>query len=181
MTVIGRPLVSVAIGSSVDIGKDIDLMSSSRFCLSASLYAPCKIKTICPSARIYIGDGVSLNGTSLVCRSSSISIGARTMIGPNVTIFDSPYHFLWPISARNYYLGNELDERVEIGEDVWVGAQVLILAGSRIGSGSVIGAGSVVGGVIPPNCLAAGSPARVIRRLDIEATLKTTGGSAPKR
>jgi acetyltransferase-like isoleucine patch superfamily enzyme len=89
------------------------------------------------------------------------------MVGPNVTILDSPFHFLWPLDMRNCYSGNELDEPVKIGDDVWIGAQSIILAGSTIGSGSVIGAGSVVKGVIPPNCLAAGSPARIIRRLDV--------------
>jgi acetyltransferase-like isoleucine patch superfamily enzyme len=166
-TIVGRPLVGMGVGSTIHIGKDVILMSSSRFCLSASLYAPCKIQTISQSSLIQIGDGASFNGTSMVCRSSRISIGARTMIGPNVTIVDSPFHSLWPPAVRNSYSGTEHDAPVEIGDDVWIGAQVVILPGSRIGSGSVIGAGSIVNSEIPPNCLAAGSPARAIRRLDI--------------
>lgn len=146
LTIIGRPIVSLSIGSYVLLGRDVILMSSSRFCLSSVLYAPCKIKTIFSSAIIEIRDGVSLNGTSIVCRSTKISIGARTMIGPNVTIFDSSFHPQWPLGIRNYYPGKELDEAVEIGEDVWIGAQVIILPGSIIGNGSIIGAGSVVRG-----------------------------------
>lgn len=170
LTVIGRPIITMGLGSSIQLGGDVFLMSSSRFCLSTSLYAPCKIRTICRSARIEIGDGASFNGTSMVCRSSRISIGARTMIGPNVTILDSPFHPMWPLDLRNYYAGTELDQPVEIGEEVWIGAHVMILPGSTIGSGSVIGAGSIVKGMIPPNCLAAGAPARVIRRLDLEGS-----------
>jgi acetyltransferase-like isoleucine patch superfamily enzyme len=168
MDVIGRPIVSMAIGSTIQVGKDIVFMSSSRFCLSASLFASCKLKTIYPSARIVIGDGASFNGVSIVCRSSSIYIGARTMIGPNATIIDSPFHSLWPLNLRNSYSSQDLDESVEIGEDVWIGAHVIILPGSKIGSGSVIGAGSIVRGTVPPNCLAAGSPVHIIRELDKE-------------
>ena len=166
MDVIGRPIVSMAIGSTIEVGKDIVFMSSSRFCLSASLFASCKLKTIYPSARIVIGDGASFNGTSIVCRSSSIYIGARSMIGPNSIIIDSPFHSVWPLNLRNSYSSQDLDESVEIGEDVWIGAHVIILPGSKIGSGCVIGAGSIVRGAVPPNCLAAGSPLRIIRKLD---------------
>jgi acetyltransferase-like isoleucine patch superfamily enzyme len=42
----------------------------------------------------------------------------------------------------------------------------VILKGTRIGDNAVIGAGSVVRGEIPANTLAAGNPARIIRRLD---------------
>jgi len=118
------------------------------------------------SARIIIGDDVSLNGTSIVCRSATIAIGARTMIGPDVVILDSPYHQLWPVESRNHYPGTELDRSVTIGTDVWIAARVVVLPGTSIGNGSVIGAGSIVRGTIPPNSLVAGNPARVIRRLD---------------
>lgn len=163
MHIVGRPMVAMAAGSAINIGENVILMSSSRYCLSASLYAVCKIQTLRGSASIKIESGVSLNGTSIVCRSTSVQIGARTMIGPNVSITDSPFHPTWPPLVRNIYPGTELDQPVEIGDDVWVCSQVIILPGSRIGSGSVIAAGSVVRGEIPGNCLAAGSPARVIR------------------
>jgi acetyltransferase-like isoleucine patch superfamily enzyme len=172
LTIIGRPIVGMGIGSAVEIGDDVILMSSSRFCLSATLYAPCKIQTILRSSSIHIGDRVSLNGTSIVCRSTRIAIGSRTMIGPNVSIVDSPFHPIWPIGIRDHYPGSELDQPVEIGEDVWIGSQTVILPGSKIGSGSVIGAGSIVRGEIPANCLAAGAPARVIRQLEREKALR---------
>ena len=88
------------------------------------------------------------------------------MIAPNVTIMDSPFHPAWPPSLRNTYPGTELDRPVEIGDDVWIGTNAIILAGSKIGTGSIIGAGSIVKGEIPKNVLAAGVPAKVIRRLD---------------
>jgi galactoside O-acetyltransferase len=54
---------------------------------------------------------------------------------------------------------------VVIEDNVWIGSKVVILPGVRIGSRAVIGAGSVVTKDIPPRCVAAGNPARVLRHL----------------
>ena len=53
---------------------------------------------------------------------------------------------------------------VSIGNNVWLGDGVAVLAGAQIGDGCVIGANSVVTGPIPPQTIAVGAPARVIRR-----------------
>ena len=164
--IIGKPIISMAYCSKIIIGENVVLMSSSRHCLSSSLYSPCKFKTISRSSIIEIGDNSSFNGTSITCRSTKIFIGSRTMIGPNVTILDSPFHPIAPIEKRNYYPSNEYDKPVYIGDDVWIGSQVIVLPGARIGNGSVIGAGSIVSGVIPENVLAIGSPAKVIRSIN---------------
>jgi galactoside O-acetyltransferase len=52
---------------------------------------------------------------------------------------------------------------VVIEDEVWIGSHVVILPGVRIGQGAVIGAGSVVSRSIPPNAIAYGVPARVMR------------------
>ena len=52
-----------------------------------------------------------------------------------------------------------------IEDDVWVGAHSIILKGVTIGARSIIGAGSVVTKNIPPDCVAAGNPCRVIKSL----------------
>ena len=52
----------------------------------------------------------------------------------------------------------------EIGSDVYIGAGAKILGPLRIGNGTVIGANAVVYTNIPPRCVAAGIPARVLRR-----------------
>lgn len=54
-----------------------------------------------------------------------------------------------------------------IGENCFIGGESIILPGITIGDNCVIGAGSVVTKDIPPRCIAAGNPAKVIRT-DIE-------------
>jgi acetyltransferase-like isoleucine patch superfamily enzyme len=54
---------------------------------------------------------------------------------------------------------------VRIERNVWIGAAAIILKGVRIGENSAIGAGSVVVRDVPPKCVAAGNPARVVKRL----------------
>jgi acetyltransferase-like isoleucine patch superfamily enzyme len=53
---------------------------------------------------------------------------------------------------------------ITIGDHVWLGRFSTVLGGVTIGEGSVIGYASVVTRDVPNNCVAAGSPAKVVRR-----------------
>ena len=58
-----------------------------------------------------------------------------------------------------------------IGNDVWIGQNAVILPGVHIGDGAIIGANSVVGTDVEPYTIAAGNPAKVLRkRFDAELT-----------
>jgi len=57
---------------------------------------------------------------------------------------------------------------IHIGDDCWIGAHVVLTAGVSVGRHSVVAAGSVVTRDIPPYTVAAGNPARVIKRYDEE-------------
>ena len=58
-----------------------------------------------------------------------------------------------------------------IGNDVWIGQNATILPGVHIGDGAIIGASSLVTRHVPPYTIAAGNPAREIRkRFDEELT-----------
>jgi acetyltransferase-like isoleucine patch superfamily enzyme len=54
---------------------------------------------------------------------------------------------------------------VSIEDNVWIGADAVILDGVSIGKNSVVAAGSVVTKNIPPNSLAGGIPARILRKI----------------
>jgi sugar O-acyltransferase (sialic acid O-acetyltransferase NeuD family) len=56
---------------------------------------------------------------------------------------------------------------VEVAEGCLIGAGATLLPGVKVGKWSVVGAGSVVLKNVPEYTVVAGSPARVIRRLDI--------------
>ena len=54
---------------------------------------------------------------------------------------------------------------IVIEDCVWIGEMVCIMPGVTIGKGSIIGANAVVTKDIPPYCMAAGNPARVIKSM----------------
>ena len=51
-----------------------------------------------------------------------------------------------------------------IGNDVWIGQNAVILPGVHIGDGAIIGANSVVGSDIASYAIAAGNPAKALRK-----------------
>ena len=61
------------------------------------------------------------------------------------------------MTQQSYY------SKVSIGNNVFLGAGVIIIPGITIGDNSVIGASAVVTKNIPPNVIAVGNPARVIK------------------
>ncbi len=106
-----------------------------------------------------IGANTFINYGTTVSAVERVEIGKDCNIGQYCIIMDSDYH-----SVENHHLPGE-SRPVVIQDDVWLGARTVVLRGSTIGRGSVIGANSVVTGEIPPYSVAAGSPARVLRRL----------------
>ena len=89
-----------------------------------------------------------------------IEIGRRCMIGPHCYITDGDHSKApgMPVQAQAMQKAP-----VVLEDEVWLGSHVVILPGVRIGQGAVIGAGSIVTRSIPPNAIAYGVPARVIR------------------
>ncbi len=112
--------------------------------------------------RIEIGDNVFVNyGTSFSAH-QLVRIGNDCQIGSYVCLMDNDYH---RIEDRT-----QLSESIPIilGNNVWLGVRVIVLKGVTIGENSVIGSGSVVTKDVPPNCVAAGMPAKVIRTFVME-------------
>lgn len=152
-------------GSHITIGAGTSLISSWRRATAAALATPVRLRTFGPGARIDIGPGAQLSGTSIAARSTTISIGRQVLVAPNCIIVDSDFHAHWPPEARATEPGMEGDRPVTIGDYAWIGLNCIILKGVAIGEGAIIGAGSVVTKDVPPHSLAVGSPARVVRSL----------------
>ena len=159
---IGWPCIFRFPGSKIEIG-DGCLIRSNFWSNLIGLYQ----RTIIVAKRgasIRIGKNVGISG-STVYAWNGIEIGDNTLIGANCKILDSDLHPL-DVEARN---ANNWDEvkiaPIVIGKNCFIGCNTLILKGVHLGDGCVIGAGSVVTKDIPPDCVAAGNPARVIRKL----------------
>jgi maltose O-acetyltransferase len=110
---------------------------------------------------IIVGDKVFFNFNCVVLDVMPVTIGSRTLFGPNVQIYTATH----PLNYKERATGLEFAKPITIGEDVWVGGSVVICPGVTIGDRSVIGAGSVVTKNIPAGVFAAGNPCKVIREL----------------
>ena len=152
-------------GSRIEIGAGCSFISSWRRATAATVLAPCRLRTFGPEARIVLGEGCELTGAALTARSTSITLGRQVMLAPNCIIVDSDFHAPWPPERRSTDPGLEHDAPVSIGDHAWMGMGCMVLKGVTIGHGAIIGAGSVVTRDVPPLCVAAGAPARVVRRL----------------
>lgn len=111
-----------------------------------------------------IGDRVRMNQTS-ISAVSSVVIEEGVELARGVYISDHSHGFTdadTPIRDQPLIR----TEPVRIGRGAWLGQNVVVLPGVTIGAGSVIGANSVVTHDVPPRCIAAGVPARVLRNLD---------------
>jgi maltose O-acetyltransferase len=103
-----------------------------------------------------------INNSCYFDLNASISLGDGVVIGHGTTLVTSQ-HEIGPSTCR---AGPARGLPILIGSGAWLGSNVTVLPGITIGPGAVIGAGAVVSRDIPSNVLAAGVPARVMRRLD---------------
>ncbi len=116
---------------------------------------------VLPGATLTIGDDVYLNGGVSIEATHDIRIGSNVLIAPFASVIDDDSHLLQP--------GSQPDKGpTVIGDNVWLGRNVVVLPGVTIGDGSVVGANSVVTKDIPPRCFAAGTPAQVVRKLEMD-------------
>ena len=111
------------------------------------------------SGRIEIGDHTFINYGSSIAARASVKIGPYCHLGHYTFVMDNDQHDV----VRHWQLPQS--DPVIIEDNVWIGSKAVILPGVRIGSRAVIGAGSIVTKDIPPRCVAAGNPARVLRHL----------------
>lgn len=106
-----------------------------------------------------LGSGY-INSNCVVACAKQITIGNGATIARNVCIYDSDHHILY---GENGTPVNP-PAPVVIGDHVWIGIGAIILKGVTIGDGAVIAAGAVVTRDVPPRSVAAGNPAKVIKK-----------------
>ena len=112
-------------------------------------------------SNIHIGDNFFANFNLTILDEAEVRMGDNVFIGPNVSIYTACH----PLDEERRNQALEWAEPVTIGNSVWIGGGVTVVPGVTIGDRVVIGAGSVVTRDIPSDTVAAGNPARVIKRL----------------
>lgn len=111
-----------------------------------------------------IGARTFINFGAVLLDVAAITIGDDVQIGPYVQLLTATH----PLSARLRVAKWESAQPINIGDNVWLGGGVIVGPGVSIGDNTVVGAGSVVTLDLPADVLAVGTPARVVRSVEIQ-------------
>ncbi|MBD1373825.1 2,3,4,5-tetrahydropyridine-2,6-dicarboxylate N-acetyltransferase [Hazenella sp. IB182357] len=128
-----------------------------------------------------IRDQVEIGNNAVIMMGAMINIGAvigeGTMIDMNVVIGGRG------TIGKNCHIGAgsviagviepPSASPVVVEDDVVIGANAVILEGVRVGKGSVVAAGAVVVDDVPENVVVAGTPAKIIKKIDEKTRSKT--------
>ena len=159
----GIPVIFNKKGGKLFIGDNVTIKSSFLSNL-IGLYSRTIIVTRTSEAEINIGNNVGISGATIYAR-KSITVGDNTLIGGNVKILDNDFHPI-EIEARNADIKEKIGVKpVIIGKNCFIGCNSIILKGTELGDGCVVGAGAVVSGKFENNCVIAGNPAKVVKKL----------------
>lgn len=115
---------------------------------------------------IYLGKNSHINQYCCVWASenSKIILGDDLLMGPGCKLFSSNH------DTKNIDIPMNIQPFVEkdiiVGNNVWLGANAVVVAGVKIGDGTVVAAGSVVTKELPNYVIAAGIPAKPIKKRD---------------
>ena len=150
-------------GGKLKIGDNVTINSSFLSNL-VGLYSRTIIVTRTPDAEISVGSNVGISGATIYAR-NKIEIGDNTLIGGNAKILDNDFHPI-DIEARIADDKSQIASRpIKIGKNCFIGCNSIILKGTELGDGCVVGAGAVVSGRFEDNCVIAGNPGKVIKRM----------------
>lgn len=141
------------------VGNNVHILNGARIEAVSKWHG----KILNPELRI--GDGSNFEQDCHIIAADKLSIGRNCVFSADVYVADCSHQYLPGENA----LSTELEiKKTEIGDGVFVGIGAKILPGAKLGNGCVIGANAVVTHDIPPYCVAAGVPARVIKKYNFE-------------
>lgn len=105
---------------------------------------------------VFIGNNTRVQSHSFIC--DGVTIGKHCFISHGVMFTNDIF-----VDSPNFE--NWIRKETNIGNDVRIGSNVTLLP-VNIGDNSIIGAGAVVTKDFPANCVIAGNPARIIRKIE---------------
>jgi len=154
-----------AVQGRLEVGPDSVLRAAERFRIGPNgvvrTGARCVIDSgarIIVLGELHIGDDVYIGRDVVISAHERVSIGSGTLLGERVSIHDNNHG---PPDARDAFE----TKPVQIGSRAWIAAGVVLVAGAEVGAGTTVAANAVVTGSLPDDVLAAGVPAKVIKRL----------------
>jgi acetyltransferase-like isoleucine patch superfamily enzyme len=106
----------------------------------------------------HIGRDVMLDLANRILIGNNVTISMRCSIITHFDVGDSN------LKSRGF---SRKDGAVTLGDNVYLGSGVTVLHGVTIGAGSLVGAGAIVTTDIPPDSVAVGIPAKVIKSIDV--------------
>lgn len=125
--------------------------------------------TVAEKPTLVIGDNTEISHPISIFVGNRVEIGSNCIIGSRL-IADNPGHNL-DYRNRLGKLSKDQIGRVKIGDYAFAGMQSLIIGNVTVGFGSVIGACAVVTRDVPPFCVVAGNPGRIVKKLDFPKDL----------
>src|SRR5918995_4687509 len=149
-------------------GNVLEMLREGRLVLGEHvLLEPGVWLTAMAPGRIVIGGGTFLNLGVQVAAVGLVEIGPHCMLANGCFVTDGNHRFDDPDRPVPWQ-GFTSKGPTRIGDNVWCGANVVVTSGVTVGERSVIGANSVVTQDIPPHSIAAGAPAKVLRRVEYD-------------
>lgn len=133
----------------------IDKRVDDTFALFPPFYTDC-------GKNINVGKNVFINSGCRFQDQGGITIGDGALIGHNA-VLATLNHDIDPQKRSTMH-----PAPITIGKDVWIGANVTVVSGVDIGEGAVIAAGAVVTQNVPPNVIAGGVPAKVLKKIEVD-------------
>lgn len=116
--------------------------------------------------RIFIDDDSFVGRYCFFSAGESLYIGRYCNIGAACQLLAAGHIYNDP--RRPYVLAPVLSYgHMRLGPNTWVGAGSTLVGGIQVGFGSILAAGSLLNISLPPLCLAAGHPARIIKCFDL--------------
>lgn len=110
---------------------------------------------------VTVGAGSTSNGVRVVCDLSEVTVGEDCMFSDGILVQSADQHGIVDLPSGRIL--NNRPRRTQIGHHVWLGRQCTVMADVAIGDGAIVATGAIVTGDVPPRCVAAGVPARVVR------------------
>ena len=124
-----------------------------------------------PKSGITIGRDCLIGEYSVIRGQGGVQIGDRVYTSPFTQIIAVNHVFDDP--NRPFIDQGITAEGIVIEDDVWLGAGAVITDGVRVGQGAVVAAGAVVTKDVPAHTIVAGVPARPIREITGQETVKS--------